>query len=376
MAASVPLDELIPFPTEVNDTHKVYRIAAACIALCIVTTGFVVARLTLRARSKNLGPDDYAIIPATILYIGWSSLAAYINLNAGVDKPLWEITIAEYSLWYKGIVATAWLYPIMSGTIRVSITLFYLRIFGHGNNVTIRRILYAFLALQGVYVVVFSITPIWACQPLYWAWDPLQHPLHCNDLYYTYSTIGLYSVSLAYDVVLLLFPIYPVLKLNMGWRRRIGILVIFMLGAAASIAAALKLALFVDGIRRFVVTDPVFFQYLASRFIAGSFAGYGETFWIPSQVEPTVALIGASLPALGHSMKLVAGRVTKVWSSLTSTSKTTTYDSQSNPPTFGHKQTPSKGGFQPLNESQIELRDTGRSKVDSRAQSTDNRSYY
>ncbi|KAI1479992.1 hypothetical protein F4774DRAFT_380500 [Daldinia eschscholtzii] len=263
----------------------------------------------------------------------------------------------------------------MSAAIRVSIILFYIRIFGHGNNVMTRRILYAFLVLQGLYVIVFSITPAFACQPLYYAWDALQHPLHCNDLYYTYSTIGLYSVSLAYDVVLLVFPIFPVLKLNMGWRRRIGILVIFMLGAAASIAAALKLALFVDGIRRFVVTDPVFFQYLASRFIAGSFDGYGETFWIPSQVEPTVALIGASLPALGHTMKLFAGHVTKVWSSLTSSSKTATYDSQSNPQTFGAKPTSNKGGFQPLTESQIELRDVRAARLGGHSYSIDRGSY-
>lgn len=28
-------------------------------------------------------------------------MAAYVNLNAGVGKPLWEITLGEYSVWYK-----------------------------------------------------------------------------------------------------------------------------------------------------------------------------------------------------------------------------------------------------------------------------------
>jgi hypothetical protein len=35
-----------------------------------------------------------------------------------------------------------------------------------------------------------------------------------------------------------------------------------------------------------------------SRFIAGQWDEYGTTFWIPSQVEPTVALIGTSIPTL------------------------------------------------------------------------------
>lgn len=28
-------------------------------------------------------------------------MAAYVNLHAGVGKPLWEITVAEFSIWYK-----------------------------------------------------------------------------------------------------------------------------------------------------------------------------------------------------------------------------------------------------------------------------------
>ena len=28
-------------------------------------------------------------------------MAAYVNLHAGVGKPLWEITVGEYSVWFK-----------------------------------------------------------------------------------------------------------------------------------------------------------------------------------------------------------------------------------------------------------------------------------
>jgi hypothetical protein len=35
-----------------------------------------------------------------------------------------------------------------------------------------------------------------------------------------------------------------------------------------------------------------------SKLVPPQFDKYGKTFWIPSQVEPSVALIGAALPAL------------------------------------------------------------------------------
>ena len=28
-------------------------------------------------------------------------MAGYVNLHAGVGKPLWEITLGEFSVWYK-----------------------------------------------------------------------------------------------------------------------------------------------------------------------------------------------------------------------------------------------------------------------------------
>lgn len=52
-----------------------------------------------------------------------------------------------------------------------------------------------------------------------------------------------------------------------------------------------------------------------SRLIPPQFDTYGRTFWIPSQVEPTVALIGTSLPAIRQSVLILTPRVSKVWSS-------------------------------------------------------------
>lgn len=28
-------------------------------------------------------------------------MAGYVNLHAGVGKPLWEITLGEYAVWFK-----------------------------------------------------------------------------------------------------------------------------------------------------------------------------------------------------------------------------------------------------------------------------------
>lgn len=52
-----------------------------------------------------------------------------------------------------------------------------------------------------------------------------------------------------------------------------------------------------------------------SRLVPPQFDTYGRTFWIPSQVEPTVGLIGTSLPAIRQSIVTNNQHMSKKWSS-------------------------------------------------------------
>ena len=62
----LPQQSLLPPPREINDTHKVYSIAAWCIVLGLVASLCVLWRLGLRISTRALGADDYAVIPALV----------------------------------------------------------------------------------------------------------------------------------------------------------------------------------------------------------------------------------------------------------------------------------------------------------------------
>ncbi|ETS83835.1 hypothetical protein PFICI_05711 [Pestalotiopsis fici W106-1] len=354
MASNVSFDSLIPPPDEIIDTHKEYKIAIVCIFLGVLASLCVASRLTARFLSRSWGYDDWAVIPATAFYIGWTALAAYINLHAGVGKPLEEITVGEFSLWYKGVVVTTWLYPIMSATIRISILLFYRRIFAIANGAFMNYAIWILLGLQVAYIITFCVLPAFMCQQLHYAWDVYEHPLHCNDWYYFWSQIALYSASMAFDTILLFFPIIPVVRLHLPTIKRVGVLVIFMLGAGASIASAYKLAVFDIEMKRYEPTNPLWLTYRMSRYIPAQFDRYGYTFWIPSQVEPTVALIGTSLPALRPFLASASERVSQYFQThITSRSTKSTWQTI----TPAHA-----SGFVATNSSETELWDVSRSK--------------
>ncbi|KAI0832153.1 hypothetical protein F5Y06DRAFT_189300 [Hypoxylon sp. FL0890] len=362
MDPAVPLDQLIPPPTEPDNTHKTYGIAIACIILGVLGSAFVGARLWYRVRTKTIGIDDYAIIPAFVLYLGWTILTVYSCLTTGVDKPLHEITLHEYTIWFQSIIAVTWLYPAMSAAIRTSIILFYYRIFRDGHGKSFAYIVWALLALQALYVVVFSILPGFICRPFRYAWLPLERAPYCSSDYWNAIQITLYSVSLAFDVILLVFPIFPISRLQMPLKKRLGVGIMFMLGASASIASAYKLAAYMLDLPRTETWDPVWFDYLMSRYIPVQFDNYGVAVWIPGELEPTLAVIGASLPAVYPLCKTTSARIITILSSRqgstpfrpsTSGSEAAARSAQK---PYDDRMFKTPGKFQRPSESQIELR--------------------
>ncbi|PFH59590.1 hypothetical protein XA68_12107 [Ophiocordyceps unilateralis] len=301
---------LLPPPTTINDTHKVYGVAIACAVMSGVATSVVLWRLYLRYASRAFGLDDWATIPALILYLGWSILAVYVNLAGGIGKPLWEITLGEYATWFKGFVASSWMYTSMTAAIRVAILLFYRRIFSQTVS-WLRVTIYVLLSLQAVYVIVYSILPALACHPFDSAWNPFERRAHCDDWYFYYDQVALYSTSMVFDLVLLLLPLEPARRLQMRRSKKAGVIVMFILGAGASIVTAVKLGIFVTDMNGYSEFDPYFARYQLVYFLPAQMSHNGLTFWLPSHVEPTVALIGASLPGLRPALNVMSASVSQ-----------------------------------------------------------------
>lgn len=119
----------------------------------------------------------------------------------------------------------------MSASIRISILIFYLRIFGRTQK-SMRYLVLVLLVLQVVFVIVYSILPAFIAKPFNMIWHPLERGKYMNDWYYYYEQVALYSTSMAFDIILLVFPIVPVLHLQMTVKKRIGVIAMFMCGAA------------------------------------------------------------------------------------------------------------------------------------------------
>lgn len=112
---------------------------------------------------------------------------------------------------------------------RLSIILFYLRIFT--VNGARRKIIYtligeAAISLAFVLSITFQCTPV----SYYWTkWD-LQHSGFCIDSYHV-MTIG-WSILFAYDLWVMWLPLPMVARLQLSFRQKLLISVMFATGIA------------------------------------------------------------------------------------------------------------------------------------------------
>lgn len=154
-----------------------------------------------------------------------------MTFNSGIGKPLGDVTYGEFILFFKGAFIAIWIYPALSAAIRISILLFYHRLFSKAEAIY-RQIIWGLIALQGMYLVAFEIVPCFVCRPIHKAWEPIQRLKACDAGLYIDPTYWLYIISLVFDLILLIFPIFIVWRLQMTVKKRLQVIFILSLMTA------------------------------------------------------------------------------------------------------------------------------------------------
>ncbi|KAI5791975.1 hypothetical protein EDC01DRAFT_728534 [Geopyxis carbonaria] len=270
-----------------------------CLVLTTVTTIVVGVRFYARiaVAGGGLGLDDWFMVPAILLTIAHGVTACVADLRGGIGRPLWEVQGHEWTIWFQTIMASSFIYPAMTGCIRISILLFYRRLLDRSTTFE-RHFITTLLVSVIPYVIIYEFLTGFMCRPIASAWDPYVRNRDCGDVFYYNMTVSQYSVSLVFDTVILVLPLRPIWNLEISVKQRIAVLAMLMMGASACAAVATKLGLFITEQYRYLDIDPRWAANPLSRFIPGQFDRYGYTYWFPAQIEPCIAIIGSSLPAM------------------------------------------------------------------------------
>ncbi len=145
----------------------------------------------------------------------------------GLGRDIWTLspdTINRF-LMYLYIMET--IYYLHVAIIKLTILVFYLRIFPLAQ---VRRVIWGTIAFTTVYCLVFIFVGIFQCSPIsfFWThWDGLQsgHCLNSNAIPWANA-----AISILLDFWVLGIPMWQLRKLQLHWKKKVGVGMMFVVG--------------------------------------------------------------------------------------------------------------------------------------------------
>ncbi|KAL8953738.1 MAG: hypothetical protein Q9222_000420 [Ikaeria aurantiellina] len=202
------------------------QITAAAVATLFVGLRLISRFLIL----KNPGWDDYIIAMGALLGITQTVLiVSAIPHGAGMHMADIHST-SDLTYILKMAYVFSITAPLVMLSVKASLLLLYLRI---SPRRIFRRCVLSLLILFTVDAIIFSLLGAFECSPIdrAWIWNK---PGHCKNWAFLLRAQGLWS--LAEDIVILLFPMPTIWKLQMPRRRKTLLLAVFATGLVYALA--------------------------------------------------------------------------------------------------------------------------------------------
>ncbi|KAL8389048.1 hypothetical protein RB595_008830 [Gaeumannomyces hyphopodioides] len=224
-------------------TDEAEFIRLSMIPLYVLPSIFLAARLAVKLilperESGGWGVDDWSVVAAYLFNIAFIPTVVLMT-ESGNGKDIWTLPFDDINrdLFLFFISIPFFLLTLAAG--KASILFMYLRIF---VDQRFRRIVWATHIFNVCFFLAFLILNLAACRPLsfFWlGWDG-EHNGHCAVGLVT-SNYAQAGIGLCLDVWMLLLPVAPVWGLNMRWKRKLGVLLMFASGIFIVIASILRI---------------------------------------------------------------------------------------------------------------------------------------
>ncbi|KAL6916666.1 hypothetical protein FSHL1_008114 [Fusarium sambucinum] len=265
--------------------------------LLIISAVFLAGRIALRTKQTyGLSADDYAII-VSFLFVLAVAIMVVVAGHDGVGQHVWALTITQLSEVVKLSYVYSFLFASAVFTTKVSILLFYQRIFTR-SSLSFRIAFWFGTILVMSYPIIFIFTMSFCCTPISHYWTQFMGSQgSCIDVGQFFVALAI--VNLITNVVVLLIPVPEVLKLQMSREKKAGVFGILALGGLVCIASAVRI------------------HYLSI------FAREIDTTWhmgpvaIWSSFEPSIGIVSACLPSFKSLLRYLRGKNSKKSSFIT-----------------------------------------------------------
>ncbi|KAJ2986755.1 hypothetical protein NUW58_g4878 [Xylaria curta] len=266
----------------------------AIIAVALVSTAFATIALLLRIWARNfqrfgMMADDYLMVVALIFTYG-TLVITILGAKAGAGRHVWSLAPQQVADVFRLLYSYTFIYAGSVSFTKLSILLFYRRLFERGSTWFHIRLAFAAFFCIGYLLSIWAVAGA-LCQPVEFFWTKfLGATGKCLDI--NSSFLSLTVLNLVADLLVLLVPIPEILALQMSTKKKIGVCGVMLLGGLVCVVSAVRIWAFY----RFTVeVDLTWVQ--ADVFLLSS-------------VEPAFGIVSACLPSLRPLYRRARAKIT------------------------------------------------------------------
>ncbi|KAF9872899.1 hypothetical protein CkaCkLH20_09762 [Colletotrichum karsti] len=240
-AMAPPDGEVSNFVDPPNENGLAIAIIAIClvvVVLCLAVRAY--ARLIILKRAQT---QEYLILAAFTCFIGWTWGTISLIDNPGYYVHTWNVKLRDTVSMGLVIHIIGLFYSVCLPLLKISILLEWLGLFVPGNRNWFWWVSWGLIGIQIAFAIAAVIALNMVCIPAQKKWE-FWLPGKCINAH-DIETVSA-SFQLVSDCIILVLPQKAIWDLQMGWKRKLGVSVIFSLGLFACVSAAFRLAVTVS----------------------------------------------------------------------------------------------------------------------------------
>ncbi|KAK6840978.1 hypothetical protein PG989_005687 [Apiospora arundinis] len=189
-----------------------------------------------------LGYNDWAIVTSFVVLTA-VTIGAELMVVYGLGTDLWTLDDNMHInivliLFYIAEFA----YVIESTLTKISILLLYLRIFPDRK---FRKHVFMLMVVMALFCVAFVVTLLTYCVPFDYTWMRWNNERHGKCIKMDAQTYTCAALNIVLDIVIFM-PIPQLMKLDLSWKKNMGIVFTFLVGLFVTICSVAWLHALID----------------------------------------------------------------------------------------------------------------------------------
>lgn len=176
----------------------------------------------------DFGLDDWMLLATALVTIPQVTIFMVGTVPNGLGRDIWTLAADRITDFLKYWYIAAIVYFLQTSLLKLAFISFYMRIF---TARTTRRILWATFTVVALWGFSFVMVAIFVCKPisyLWTQWDGLHDGECLSDAAYVWTNA---ASNIAFDIWILAIPLWEVRKLQLHWKKKLGVALMFGLGA-------------------------------------------------------------------------------------------------------------------------------------------------